>query len=69
VYEIPLNFVPQLQFTLVFIHSAQALIFDCGYPKLVAGMLLIHSVIFFVLFFDFYQRTYFKDCEMQKKLQ
>jgi elongation of very long chain fatty acids protein 7 len=53
----------------VFIHSAQVLIFDCGYPKLVAGMLLIHSVIFFVLFFDFYQRTYFKGCKLQKKLQ
>jgi hypothetical protein len=66
---VTVNCVPQLQFTLVFIHSAQALIFDCGYPKLVAGMLVIHSVIFFVLFFDFYQRTYLRDCKAQKKLQ
>jgi len=67
--EVTLNFVPQLQFTLVFIHSAQVLIFDCGYPKLVAGMLVVHSVIFFVLFFDFYQRTYLGTRRAQKKLQ
>jgi hypothetical protein len=66
---VTVHFVPQLQFTLVFIHSAQVLIFDCGYPKLVAGMLVIHSVIFFVLFFDFYQRTYIRDHRAQKKLQ
>ncbi|RZF32265.1 hypothetical protein LSTR_LSTR009494 [Laodelphax striatellus] len=47
-----------LQFTLVFFHSAQVLIFDCGYPKLVAALLLVHSTIFFVLFFDFYQQAY-----------
>jgi uncharacterized membrane protein len=52
---------------LVFIQLAQVLIFDCGYPKLAAGMPLIHSVIFFMLF-DFYHRTYFKDCKLQKKL-
>ncbi|XP_026675820.1 elongation of very long chain fatty acids protein AAEL008004 [Diaphorina citri] len=38
-----------LQFTLVFFHSAQVLIFDCGYPKLVAALLLLHSTIFFCL--------------------
>lgn len=64
-----LTLLQLLQFTLVFIHSAQVLIFDCGYPKLVAGMLVIHSVIFFVLFFDFYQRTYLTDRRAQKKLQ
>ncbi|KAK7604933.1 hypothetical protein V9T40_006119 [Parthenolecanium corni] len=47
-----------LQFMLVFIHSAQVLIFDCGYPKLVAALLLVHSTIFFGLFFDFYQQAY-----------
>lgn len=63
-----LTLLQLLQFTLVFIHSAQVLIFDCGYPKLVAGMLLIHSVIFFMLFFDFYQRTYFKNRKLEKNL-
>ncbi|KAJ4442273.1 hypothetical protein ANN_12140 [Periplaneta americana] len=61
-----LTLLQLLQFTLVFIHSAQVLIFDCGYPKFVAGLLLFHSVIFFVLFFDFYQKAYLKE---RKKLQ
>lgn len=50
----------QAQFTLVFFHSAQVLIFDCGYPKLIASLLLVHSTIFFALFFDFYQQAYKK---------
>lgn len=49
------------QFTLVFFHSAQVLIFDCGYPKLIASLLLVHSTIFFALFFDFYQQAYKKE--------
>lgn len=48
----------QLQFTLVFIHSAQALFVDCGYPKIVAAFLLFHSVVFFALFSNFYYQTY-----------
>ena len=48
----------QTQFTLVFFHSLQALVCDCGYPKLIATFLLFHSTIFFVLFYDFYQQAY-----------
>lgn len=48
----------QVQFFVVFVHSAQAFIFDCGYPKLVAGLLLLHSLIFIVLFSDFYRTAY-----------
>lgn len=55
-----------IQFGLVFVHSAQVLIFDCGYPKLVAGLLLLHSVIFFALFFDFYQQAYKKNNKVKK---
>nr|CAD7434765.1 unnamed protein product [Timema monikensis] len=55
-----------LQFGLVFIHSAQVLIFDCGYPKLVAALLLLHSVIFFALFFDFYRQAYKKSQKLRK---
>ncbi|XP_033335532.1 very long chain fatty acid elongase AAEL008004 [Megalopta genalis] len=55
-----LTTVQLVQFFLVFVHSAQALIFDCGYPKLVATLLLIHSTVFFALFSDFYRRAYMK---------
>ncbi|XP_066905201.1 very long chain fatty acid elongase AAEL008004 [Halyomorpha halys] len=56
------------QFTIVFIHSAQVLFFDCGYPKLIAAFLLVHSTIFFALFFDFYQKAYNKE-QARKNLQ
>uniref|UniRef100_A0A8D8SNM9 Elongation of very long chain fatty acids protein n=3 Tax=Cacopsylla melanoneura TaxID=428564 RepID=A0A8D8SNM9_9HEMI len=58
-----------LQFTLVFFHSAQVLIFDCGYPKLVAALLLVHSTIFFALFFDFYQQAYKKNQAQAKRIE
>ncbi|XP_015607877.1 elongation of very long chain fatty acids protein AAEL008004 [Cephus cinctus] len=53
-----LTTVQLVQFFLVFVHSAQALVFDCGYPKLIAALLLLHSAIFFALFSDFYRRAY-----------
>ncbi|XP_074036572.1 very long chain fatty acid elongase AAEL008004 [Leptinotarsa decemlineata] len=53
-----LTTIQLLQFTLVFIHSAQLLWLDCGYPKLIGGFLLLHSTIFFGLFTHFYYQTY-----------
>ncbi|XP_031826846.1 very long chain fatty acid elongase AAEL008004 [Nomia melanderi] len=55
-----LTSVQLVQFFLVFVHSTQALVFDCGYPKLVAALLLLHSTIFFILFSDFYRYSYIK---------
>ncbi|CAH1978684.1 unnamed protein product [Acanthoscelides obtectus] len=49
-----------IQFTLVFVHSAQILWTDCGYPRLVGGFLLVHAAIFFGLFTNFYYQTYNK---------
>lgn len=49
-----------VQFTLVFIHSAQLLWTDCGYPRFIGGFLLVHSAIFFALFSNFYYQTYKK---------
>ena len=68
-YILCLFFCLQLQFMLVFIHSAQVLFFDCGYPKLVAALLLVHSTIFFVLFFDFYQQAYKKRMKLEAKMR
>lgn len=53
-----LTTIQLLQFTLVFVHSAQALWHDCGYPKIIAAGLLLHATIFFALFSHFYLRTY-----------
>ncbi|XP_052130767.1 elongation of very long chain fatty acids protein AAEL008004-like [Frankliniella occidentalis] len=46
------------QFVMVFIHSLQAIYYDCGYPKFIAALLLVHSTIFFALFYDFYLTAY-----------
>ncbi|KAF3427942.1 hypothetical protein E2986_02472 [Frieseomelitta varia] len=66
--DLTIQFTLQVQFFLVFVHSAQALVFDCGYPKLVAALLLLHSTIFFALFSDFYRQAYNKD-RTKKKLK
>lgn len=46
------------QFFLVFIHSAQLLFVDCGYPRFLGALLLLHSTIFFGLFSHFYYQAY-----------
>ncbi|XP_022916141.1 very long chain fatty acid elongase AAEL008004 isoform X2 [Onthophagus taurus] len=53
------------QFFLVFIHSAQLLFVDCGYPRFMGAILLLHSTIFFGLFSHFYYQTYSKDRKKQ----
>ncbi|XP_045521705.1 elongation of very long chain fatty acids protein 7-like [Pieris brassicae] len=46
------------QFFLVLFHSISALICDCGYPKIIASGLILHSSIFIVLFMNFYMHAY-----------
>ncbi|XP_046400917.1 elongation of very long chain fatty acids protein AAEL008004-like [Ischnura elegans] len=53
-----LTTIQMAQFVLVFYHSAQVLFINCGYPRIVAAFLLLHSSIFFVLFLDFYRGAY-----------
>ncbi|KAL3269871.1 hypothetical protein HHI36_008928 [Cryptolaemus montrouzieri] len=64
-----LTTIQLLQFTLVFIHSAQLLWTDCGYPKFIGALLLLHSTIFFVLFSNFYYQTYKKTEEKKKSIK
>ncbi|XP_019870257.1 elongation of very long chain fatty acids protein AAEL008004 [Aethina tumida] len=64
-----LTTIQLLQFTLVFVHSAQLLWFDCGYPRFIGPLLLLHSTIFFVFFSNFYYQTYKKNAAKQIKAQ
>ncbi|XP_072940549.1 very long chain fatty acid elongase 7-like [Epargyreus clarus] len=50
-----------VQFYMVLFHSISALIYDCGYPKLIASGLILHSAIFIILFTNFYIQAYKKD--------
>lgn len=48
------------QFFMVLFHSISALVCDCGYPKIIAAGLILHSTIFIVLFMNFYSQAYKK---------
>ncbi|XP_045534233.1 elongation of very long chain fatty acids protein 7-like [Papilio machaon] len=50
-----------VQFFMVLFHSISALLYDCGYPKLIASGLILHSTIFIVLFTNFYMHAYKKE--------
>lgn len=56
-----------IQFFLVLFHSASALVYDCGYPKIIASGLMLHSTIFIVLFMNFYMHSYKKDNRVPKE--
>ncbi|KPJ15888.1 Elongation of very long chain fatty acids protein AAEL008004 [Papilio machaon] len=51
----------EVQFFMVLFHSISALLYDCGYPKLIASGLILHSTIFIVLFTNFYMHAYKKE--------
>ncbi|XP_074602809.1 very long chain fatty acid elongase AAEL008004-like [Brevipalpus obovatus] len=58
------RYLTQLQLThFVLIALHQSIVFfqpKCDYPKLLAGWIIGHAVVFFVLFLDFYKQTYKK---------
>jgi len=53
-------FVFQVQFIMVFIHASQLLFTECDYPKAFAWIILMHAVMFYFLFYNFYQQSYKK---------
>ncbi|XP_023935611.2 elongation of very long chain fatty acids protein 7 [Bicyclus anynana] len=55
-----------IQFFMVLFHSISALVYDCGYPKIIASGLILHSSIFIVLFTNFYIQAYKRDKPKQK---
>jgi hypothetical protein len=49
-----------LQFVLIFFHSLQPLIFDCNYPAAASLVSNTTGILYFILFMDFYRKTYSK---------
>ncbi|XP_058452859.1 elongation of very long chain fatty acids protein AAEL008004 [Malaya genurostris] len=47
-----------IQFGMAFIHSAQLLWTDCGYPRWSVCFTLPNAIFFYMLFNDFYKKTY-----------
>jgi len=55
-----LTTMQMVQFGIVFVHSAQALYFDCNFPKVFLWTMCFHALMFFCLFFNFYIQAYIK---------
>ena len=53
----------QIQFCLAFLHSAQLVYTDCGYPRWSVFFTLPNAIFFYFLFNDFYQKSYTNDGE------
>lgn len=50
----------QVQFIMVFVHASQLLFTECDYPKAFAWIILLHAVMFYFLFNNFYKQSYKK---------
>lgn len=48
----------QIQFCLAFLHSAQLVYTDCGYPRWSVFLTLPNAIFFYFLFNDFYRKSY-----------
>ncbi|KAG7199833.1 hypothetical protein KM043_017665 [Ampulex compressa] len=46
------------QFCVVVLHTMQLLIFDCGYTKLLLIVIIPNGTFLYMLFFDFYDKSY-----------
>nr|CAD7410955.1 unnamed protein product [Timema cristinae] len=55
-----------VQFAIVFVHSAQNIVFECNYPKVIVVLLCVNSIYFFSMFGSFYRRIYSKGSSTRK---
>ncbi|XP_076352644.1 uncharacterized protein LOC143248093 [Tachypleus tridentatus] len=53
-----MTFVQMLQFVVAFCHGLQLGFSDCDFPRGFLFMITFHSLLFLVLFCDFYQKAY-----------
>lgn len=60
-------FYLQIQFCLAFLHSAQLIYTDCGYPRWSVFFTLPNSIFFYFLFNDFYTKSYKKSAEKKQQ--
>lgn len=52
--------IQMIQFIMTFLHSAQLVYTDCGYPRWSVFFTLPNAIFFYFLFNDFYQKSYKK---------
>ncbi|XP_070490444.1 very long chain fatty acid elongase 7 [Chironomus tepperi] len=56
-----------IQFGMAFLHSAQLLYTDCGYPRWSVCFTLPNAIFFYMLFNDFYKKSYSKKGKAKAK--
>jgi hypothetical protein len=62
-----LTVLQMVQFIMVFFHASQLLFIECDFPQVFAWIILLHAVMFYFLFYNFYQQSY-KTREDKKKV-
>merc|ERR1712047_212090 len=55
------------QFVTFFIHASLPLFIPCDFPKIFSYVILLHGAMFFLLFANFYRKTYTKKSTNPKK--
>ena len=53
-----LTTLQMVQFVAFSYHTFQLLFIDCNFPKAFVWLIGMHGVVFFVLFFNFYRKSY-----------
>ncbi|KAH7947818.1 elongation of very long chain fatty acids protein AAEL008004 [Rhipicephalus sanguineus] len=55
------------QFIALMIHGAIPVFYDCGFPPYFGYMTILEAVLFFVLFFNFYVKTYTRNNSLRQE--
>jgi hypothetical protein len=64
-----LTVLQMIQFIMVFLHASQLLFIECDYPKAFAWIILLHAVMFYFLFYNFYKSSYKKNADKKVAAQ
>lgn len=56
-----------IQFIIATIHAAIPIFYDCGFQPVFAYIIIFHAILFFAMFYNFYQKTYREECKMRNK--
>jgi hypothetical protein len=57
----------QLQFGMIFVHWVFLIFTSCGFPRFPVIIIVPQNLFMFILFFDFYIRTYHKNPAKSKE--
>nr|XP_012154326.1 PREDICTED: elongation of very long chain fatty acids protein AAEL008004-like isoform X2 [Megachile rotundata] len=56
-----------IQFSIILVHNLQLFFIDCNYPKIIAFLLSLNSIIFIYMFGKFYITNYTKNRSINEK--